>query len=116
MPASRVCRSRNREESAGLDAEILEALVEAGELAAGVEQAMLAAGPGRVRLRIDIEPQRVAGFAVGRACLIGAAIGHHDSDLVIIRVDLVLHRFKPQKASLAAGPVYSGAGPPLQSV
>src|SRR5215468_11791431 len=68
-----------------LQAKPLEPLVEARELAACIEQAMLPAGPGRVRFRIDVEAQRVARFAVGRTRLIGAAIGHHDGDLVIVR-------------------------------
>ena len=40
-----------------LDAQALEALVELGKLAAGVDQAVHA-GPGRVGLRIDIQAQR----------------------------------------------------------
>src|SRR5437879_5842577 len=76
----------------GLAPEALEAPVEAGELTAGVEQALLAAGPGRMRFRVDFEAQRVAGLAVGRARRIGAAVGHNDGDLVIIRVNAVLHR------------------------
>ena len=39
-----------------------EPLVELGDLAAGVHDA-LHAGPGRVRLRVDVEPQRVALLA-----------------------------------------------------
>src|SRR5260370_34613962 len=76
----------------GLAPEALEAPVEARELAAGVEQALLAAGPGWVRFRVDFEAQRVARFAVGRARLIAAAVGHHDGDVVIIRLNAVLHR------------------------
>src|SRR5689334_22281555 len=48
-----------------LAAEAAEAFVEAGELAAGVEQLLLAAGPGRVRLAVDLQAQRVARLAVG---------------------------------------------------
>src|SRR5271165_1282899 len=48
----------------GLDAKSLESLVEAGELTAAVNQALLPAGPGRMRFRIDVEAQGVAGFAV----------------------------------------------------
>src|SRR4030095_78703 len=102
--------------SAGLDAEILHPLVETGKLAAGVEQPMLPTGPGRMRLWINVEPQRVARFAVGRTRLIGTAIGHHHRDLVIMRGDPVLHRLNLEKASLAAGPVYSFPSPRLQSV
>src|SRR5579863_7980549 len=81
--------------SLGLALEALEAPVEAGELTAGVKQALLAAGPGRMRFRVDFEAQRVAGLAVGRARRVGAAVGHHDGDLVIIRVNAFLHRANP---------------------
>src|SRR5436190_6802601 len=79
-----------------LRAEILEAAIEAGELSAGVEQAVLAAGPGRVRFRVDIEAQRVAFLAIGRAGLVARPVGHHDRDLVVIRVNAFLHRTYPQ--------------------
>src|SRR5665213_4497375 len=62
-------------------AEALKALVEARELAA-IDQALLAAGPRRMRFRIDVEPQCVAGLAIGRARLVRRAVGHHDVDLV----------------------------------
>src|ERR1700722_3054467 len=48
-----------------LQADALEALVEAGELAAGLVKPVLAADPGRMRFRIDIEMERLAGFPVG---------------------------------------------------
>ena len=51
-------------------AELLETLVESGELTAGVEQAMVAARPGRMRRRIDIQTQGIALFPVGRAGLV----------------------------------------------
>src|SRR5947208_14571380 len=88
-----------------LRAEILEAAVEASELPTGVEQPLLAAGPGRVRFRVDLEAQRVALLAVGRAGLVARPIRHQDCDLVIIRVNAVLHRPNP----LTRG-VYSRAG------
>src|SRR5437762_7595752 len=78
-----------------LRAEILEAAVEASELPTGVEQPLLAAGPGLVRFRVDLQAQRVAFLAVGRAGLVARAIGHHDCDLVIIRVNAVLDRPNP---------------------
>src|SRR5689334_10341346 len=85
-------------------AEILEPAVEARELSAGVEQTMLAAGPGRVRFRVDFEAQRVAFLAVGRAGLIDRPVGHNDRDLVIIRVNALFHR-----TILKFVAVYSGA-------
>src|SRR5579862_1397223 len=82
----------------GLWAEAAETLVEARELAAGVEQALLAAGPGRVRFRIDLQAQRVAGLAVGRARQIARPVGHDDRNLVVIGVNFFLHRWYPEKA------------------
>src|SRR5690349_4022826 len=83
------------EPGSALALEALEAPVEAGEVAAGIEQALLAAGPGRVRFRVNFEAQRVAGLAIGRAGLIAGAVGHHDGDVVIIRVNAFLHRANP---------------------
>src|SRR5438105_14740637 len=81
----------------GLDAKALEALVETGELAAAVEQAVLPAGPRGMRFRVDVEAQRVARLAVGRTGLVGAPVGHHDRDFVIIRVNAFFHRGGPMK-------------------
>src|SRR5260370_19331564 len=81
--------------------ETLEALVEAREVAA-VDQPLLTAGTGGMRLRIDLEPERVAGLAVGRSSLVGGAVGHHDGDLVIIRMDAVFHRHAPRKGGFIA--------------
>jgi hypothetical protein len=92
-----------------LQAEALEALVEARKLAAAVDEALLAAGPGRVGFRIDLEAQRVAGLAVGRPRLLGRAVGHDDRDLVIVRMNAVFHRRAPRKVRL-----YSGASARVQ--
>src|SRR5947199_7980461 len=40
-------------------------LLETRQPAAAIEQLLLAAGPGRMRLRIDVEVHRVARFAPG---------------------------------------------------
>src|SRR3546814_15807104 len=53
-------------------------------------QAMLA-GPGRVRLGVDVQAHGDARLAVGRAGLVLAPVGHHDGDLVIVGVDVFLH-------------------------
>jgi hypothetical protein len=45
-------------------ADALETLVEAGKLAAAVDEALLAAGPGRMGFRIDFEMERVARLAI----------------------------------------------------
>src|SRR5580704_17115208 len=95
--------ARRRAEAAGagllLDADAAEALVEARELTTAVEQPLLTAGPGRMRFGIDFQPQRVAGLAIGRSRLVARAIGHHDSDLVIVRVNSLFHRPAPRKAA-----------------
>src|SRR5260370_13010020 len=78
-----------------LDAEPAEALVDASELPALVIEALLSAGPGRMRLRIDLEPQRVACLAVGRAGLVARPVGHDDGDIVIIRMDIGFHGLAP---------------------
>src|SRR5512135_1725662 len=83
--------SRGARRAELLLAEIAEALVEAGELPARVQQLLLAAGPGRVRLRVDVEAQRIARLPVGGAGLVAGAVGHHHGDLVVIGVDAFLH-------------------------
>src|SRR6516225_453458 len=98
-----------------LDAKALEALVEAGELAAGVNQPLLPSGPRRMRLRVDVEAQRVACLAVSRTRLVGAPVGHHDRDLVIVRVNAFFHRTALKSARLyqcAATRAISAAGDP----
>src|SRR5215472_16440281 len=87
------------------DAESLKTLVEAGELSATVDQPLLPAGPGRMRFRIDIEPQCISRLAVGRTRLVRAPVRHHDGNLVIIRVNSFLHR----TILLRAGPFTEAA-------
>jgi len=60
------------------------------ELVALLELAR-AAGPCRMNFGIDIEVQRVAFLAPGRAGLEFGAVGHLDRDHVIIRVDFAFH-------------------------
>src|SRR5271165_1633844 len=78
--------------TSALDAKALKALIEAGKLSAGVDQTLLSARPGRVRFRVDVEPQSVPQFAVSRACLVGAPVRHHDGDFMIIGVNSFFHR------------------------
>jgi hypothetical protein len=42
-------------------------LLETRQPAAAINQVLLAAGPRRMRLRVDVEMQRIAGLAPGRA-------------------------------------------------
>src|ERR1700743_3885151 len=66
-------------------------LLEARDAAAAVQELLGAAGPGRVRLRVDIEVQLVAFLAPGRAGLVLGAVGHHDRNCMIIRVNFIFH-------------------------
>src|SRR5690242_20160967 len=72
-------------------AEATELLLEARQAPAAVDQVLLAAGPGRVRLRIDVEVQRVARLAPGGTGGELGAVGHDDLDGVIVRVDFGFH-------------------------
>jgi len=78
--------------TSALYAEALKALVEAGELPAGVDQALLPTSPGRMRLRVDVEPQGVPGFPVGRTGLVRGPVGQDDGDLMIIGVNSFSHQ------------------------
>src|SRR5215208_1131197 len=71
--------------------EAAEALVEARDLAARVEQLLVAAGPRRMHLRVDVEMQSVAFLAPGRSRLELGAIGHFDVDGMIFGVDTGFH-------------------------
>src|SRR5512139_1358724 len=68
-----------------------EALVEARDLAAGVQHALVATGPGGMSRRVDVEVQRVAFLAPSRPGLVLGAVGHFDRDEVIIGVRPALH-------------------------
>src|SRR5262249_17453498 len=74
-----------------LEAEPGELLLEARKPAAAVDQLLLAAGPGRVRLGVDVEAQRVARLAPGRAGGELGAIGHDDLDGVVLGMGVGLH-------------------------
>src|SRR6266498_2754745 len=63
-----------------------ELLLEAREAPAAIHQVLLAAGPGRMRLRVDVEAQRVARLAPGGAGGEFGAVGHDDLDGVIVGV------------------------------
>src|SRR5260370_6513065 len=92
-----------------LDTKPLKTLVEAGQLSAAVDQPLLSAGPGRMRFRVDVEPQSVSRLAVGRARLVRAAVGHHDGYFVIFGVNSFFHR-----PVLHTAVAYSEAAPHAQ--
>jgi hypothetical protein len=52
---------------------------------------LLAAGPGRVRLRIDIEMQRIPGLAPGGARGELGTVGHDHFDGMVIGMRIGLH-------------------------
>src|SRR5580658_7897559 len=71
--------------------EARELLVEARQAAAAVEQVLLAAGPGRVRFRVDIEMQRIARLAPGGPGGEFGAVGHDHFDGVVVGMAVGLH-------------------------
>src|SRR5690349_6082737 len=95
--------------ASALDTKPLKALVEAGQLSTAIDQPLLAAGPGRMGFRVDIEPQGVSRFAVGRARLVRAAVRHHDGYFVIFGVNSFFHR-----TVLRTAVAYSEAAPHAQ--
>ncbi len=66
-------------------------LLEARDAAAAIHQLGVAAGPGRVRLRVDVEVQRVAFLAPGGAGQVLGSVGHHDLNRMIIRMNFGFH-------------------------
>src|SRR3546814_8418691 len=102
-----------------LESKAAEALVELRDLAALIEQASLAAGPRRVRGRVDFERHCVALAAPGRARLIFSAVEHLDRDRMIVGVKIFFHLysscdagFRPAAsvcASMAAKPAPLGS-------
>src|ERR1700690_1466128 len=79
--------------------ETRELLLEARQAAAAVDQVLLAAGPGRVRLRVDVEMHDIALLAPGGAGGEFAAVGHHNLDGVVAGMDILLHRLGSVSAS-----------------
>ena len=118
-PCARI--SSNKPGRYFLSAEARELLLEAREPAAAVEQLLLAAGPGRVRLGIDVEAQRVAFLAPGGAGGEFGAVGHHHLDGVVVRMQVGFHggsscasctRVQVDRKSR----LYNAAGPTKQGI
>src|SRR3979409_756075 len=83
-------------EKAGLKPSVLleearKLLLEARNAATAVEQLLRAAGPGRVRLGVDVEVELVAFLAPGGAGQVLGPVGHHDRNRMIIRVNFGFH-------------------------
>lgn len=83
------------EEALSLHASILhitfKTLLEAAQAATAVNQVLLATGPGRVRRRVDVQGQLLAGFAPCRAGFVARAVVQHDSYEMIFGVDALFH-------------------------
>src|SRR5580658_334761 len=73
--------------------EARELLVEPRQAAAAVEQVLLAAGPGRVRFRVDVEMQRIARLAPGGPGGEFGAVGHDHFDGVVVGMGVGFHGF-----------------------
>jgi hypothetical protein len=66
-------------------------LLKSRQPSAAVEQMLLAAGPGRVRFRIDIQMQRIPRLAPGRPRGEFGAIRHDDFDEMVVRMGVGFH-------------------------
>ena len=77
---------------------------------AAVDEVLGAPRPRRVRTRIDIQGDRITLFPVCGAGFETGAVGHHDFDEVIIRMDVFFH-FPPLRLGLEARKAAS-SGPP----
>src|SRR5688572_13021790 len=69
--------------------------LEAREPAAAIGQMLSAAGPSRMRLRIDVELQRVAFGAIGGISEELGAVRHHHLDAMIVGMNFLLHGTSP---------------------
>src|SRR5215472_230629 len=74
-----------------LEPDTREFLLEPRKPPAAVDQLLLTAGPGRMRLRVDVEVQRVALLAPRAASGELGAVGHHHLDGVIVRMQVGFH-------------------------
>src|ERR1700688_3719287 len=71
--------------------EARELLVEARQATAAVEQVLLAAGPGGVRFRIDVEMEPIARLAPGGPGGELGAVGHDHFDGVVVGMSVGFH-------------------------
>ena len=74
-----------------LGADARELLLEARQPATTVEQLLLAAGPGRMGLRVNVQMQRIARLAPGGTRGELAAISHDDFDRMIFGMNFGFH-------------------------
>src|SRR5882724_4020322 len=74
-----------------LEAEAGELLLEAGDPPGAIHDLLLAAGPRRVRLRVDVETQRVTLLAPGGAGGELGSVRHDHLDGVVFGMSIGLH-------------------------
>src|SRR5882672_2530314 len=74
-----------------LEADAGELLLEAGDPPSAIHELLLATGPGRVRLRVDVETQRVTLLAPGGAGGELGAVRHDHLDGVVFGMSVGLH-------------------------
>src|SRR5262245_31051535 len=74
-----------------LEAEAGELLLEARDAPGAIHDLLLAASPGRMRLRIDVEAQRIALLAPGGSGGELGPVGHDDLDSVVVGMGVGLH-------------------------
>src|SRR5215468_5347103 len=68
-----------------------EPLLEPRQATATIDQLLCAAGPRRMRLRVDVEAHGVAEFTPRRTRQKLGAVGHDDLDRVIARMNVGFH-------------------------
>ncbi|VTZ61879.1 hypothetical protein EMEDMD4_310128 [Sinorhizobium medicae] len=78
------------------EAEAFEALLELGDAAAAIDELLVAAGPGRMRLGVDFQVHRRTFRTPGRAGFVFGAVGHHHLDRVVVGMDVCLHNNLPR--------------------
>lgn len=71
--------------------EAFELSLELADASAAVHDLLVASGPGRMRLRIDVELQLLPFLPIGGKGLKLRAVGHHNRNLVIIGVNIFFH-------------------------
>jgi len=74
--------------------EARELLLEARQAAATIDKVLLAAGPRGMRLRIDVQMQRIAGFAPSGPRGELGTVGHDDFNGVIVGMGIRFHGLK----------------------
>ena len=83
------------------------AAVEARQSAAAIDELLRSAGPSGMRVGIDVQLQRRALFAIGRAGHELDAVGHDDLDHVVVGMNVRFHRHGPGETKSRPGDVFA---------